>query len=259
MLASVALLAAAIAALGLRAERPVRRAGLALLALLCLQLTIGMTMVLRGFPLWLATAHNAGAALLLLATLALNQLPAPRQTMSRTDAQAVPIRATWRDYLELTKPRVVALIVLTAIVGTLLATPGLPPLDALVFGNLGIALAAASAAAINHVLDRRIDARMARTRNRPCPRVISRAVPGAGFRAGPRRGLDDHPGRVRERTDGRADLPVADPVRRGLYGVAQARDAAEHRDRRRRRRRTAGAGLGRGDRPRRCHTRCCCS
>jgi heme o synthase len=89
--------------------------------------------------------------------------------MSRTDAQAVRLQAAWRDYLELTKPRVVALIVLTAVVGTLLATPGLPPLDALVFGNLGIALAAASAAAINHVLDRRIDARMARTRNRPMP------------------------------------------------------------------------------------------
>jgi protoheme IX farnesyltransferase len=76
---------------------------------------------------------------------------------------------TWRDYLELTKPRVVALIVLTAVIGTLLAAPGLPPLDALVFGNLGIALAAASAAAINHLLDRRIDARMARTRKRPLP------------------------------------------------------------------------------------------
>jgi protoheme IX farnesyltransferase len=78
-------------------------------------------------------------------------------------------RATWRDYFELTKPRVVALIVLTAVVGTLLATPGLPPLNALVFGNLGIALAAGSAAAFNHVLDRRIDAYMARTRGRPLP------------------------------------------------------------------------------------------
>ena len=58
---------------------------------------------------------------------------------------------------------------LTAVVGTLLASRGLPPLDALIFGNLGIALAAASAAAINHVLDRRIDARMARTRKRPLP------------------------------------------------------------------------------------------
>ena len=75
----------------------------------------------------------------------------------------------WRDYFELTKPRVVALIVLTAVVGTLLATPGFPPLNALIFGNLGIALAAGSAATINHVLDRRIDARMARTRGRPLP------------------------------------------------------------------------------------------
>ncbi|MGA2024555.1 MAG: heme o synthase [Steroidobacteraceae bacterium] len=89
--------------------------------------------------------------------------------MIRPEAPSLRISATWRDYLELTKPRVVALIVLTAVVGTLLATPGLPPLDALVFGNLGIALAAASAAAINHVLDRHIDARMGRTRNRPLP------------------------------------------------------------------------------------------
>ena len=84
-------------------------------------------------------------------------------------AARAPSRAHWRDYLELTKPRVVALIVLTAIVGTLLATPGMPPLNALVFGNLGIALAAGSAATINHVLDRQIDARMARTRGRPLP------------------------------------------------------------------------------------------
>ncbi len=63
----------------------------------------------------------------------------------------------------------VALIVLTAIVGSLLATPGLPPLDLLVFGNLGIALAAASAATLNQLLDARIDARMARTRTRPLP------------------------------------------------------------------------------------------
>jgi len=75
----------------------------------------------------------------------------------------------WRLYLALTKPRVVALIVFTAIVGTLLSSPGLPPLYALVWGNLGIALAAASAAAINHVLDRRIDAQMSRTRGRPLP------------------------------------------------------------------------------------------
>ena len=73
------------------------------------------------------------------------------------------------QYLALTKPRVVALIVFTAIVGMLLAVPGLPPLKPLVFGTAGIALAAASAAAINHLLDRRIDAVMDRTRHRPLP------------------------------------------------------------------------------------------
>ena len=72
-------------------------------------------------------------------------------------------------YLALTKPRVVALIVFTAIVGTLMSTPGMPPLHALLWGNLGIALASGSAATINHVLDRRIDAQMSRTRGRPLP------------------------------------------------------------------------------------------
>ncbi len=77
--------------------------------------------------------------------------------------------AAWRLYLELTKPKVVSLIVFTAIVGALLSTPGPPPLVTLVFGSLGIALAAACAATLNHVLDRHIDARMARTRGRPLP------------------------------------------------------------------------------------------
>src|SRR5688572_26687097 len=61
------------------------------------------------------------------------------------------------------------LIVFTSIVGTLLAVPGVPPLDALLFGNIGIGLAAASAAVINHVLDERIDAQMSRTKRRPLP------------------------------------------------------------------------------------------
>ena len=86
-----------------------------------------------------------------------------------TPASAVQARATWKLYFELTKPRVVALIVFTAIVGTLLASPGWPPLDALIWGNLGIALASGSAAAINHVLDQKIDEQMSRTRGRPLP------------------------------------------------------------------------------------------
>ncbi len=75
----------------------------------------------------------------------------------------------WRDYLELTKPKVSLLIVFTAIVGMVLASPGMVPLPALLFGTLGIALASGSAAAFNHVLDRRIDEQMARTRRRPLP------------------------------------------------------------------------------------------
>jgi len=82
-------------------------------------------------------------------------------------APATP--ALWRRYLELTKPKVVALITFTAIVGTLLASPGLPPPGALLWGNLGIALAAACAATLNQVLDRRIDEQMTRTRGRPLP------------------------------------------------------------------------------------------
>ena len=80
-----------------------------------------------------------------------------------------PSLASWRDYYELGKPRVVMLIMFTAVAGMLLAAPGLPPLNALIFGTIGIALAASSAAAVNHVLDRRFDEQMARTRNRPLP------------------------------------------------------------------------------------------
>jgi heme o synthase len=89
--------------------------------------------------------------------------------MSETTT-AEPVRSgELRDYFELTKPKVVALVVFTAIVGMFLAVPGLPPWREAVFATIGIWLAAASAAAINHVLDRRIDAEMIRTRRRPLP------------------------------------------------------------------------------------------
>jgi len=75
----------------------------------------------------------------------------------------------WHDYYELTKPRVVMLIVFTAIVGMFLSVPGWPGAMPLVFGTLGIGLAASSAAVYNHVLDARIDIQMMRTRGRPLP------------------------------------------------------------------------------------------
>jgi protoheme IX farnesyltransferase len=89
--------------------------------------------------------------------------------MAATDPIVLGSPTRWRSFYELTKPRVVMLIVFTSIVGTLLASAGMPPLDALIFGNLGIGLAAASAAVVNHVLDERIDAQMSRTKRRPLP------------------------------------------------------------------------------------------
>ncbi|NNM60644.1 MAG: protoheme IX farnesyltransferase [Steroidobacteraceae bacterium] len=84
-------------------------------------------------------------------------------------ATAALLLGQWRDFLELTKPKVSLLIVFTAVVGMLLASPGMVPLQALLLGTLGIGMASGSAAAFNHILDRRIDQQMSRTRGRPLP------------------------------------------------------------------------------------------
>ncbi len=76
---------------------------------------------------------------------------------------------SWHQYLELCKPKVVLLIVFTAIVGMLLSSPTIPALDTLFFASLGIGLAAASGAAINHWVDQKIDSQMERTQARPLP------------------------------------------------------------------------------------------
>lgn len=81
----------------------------------------------------------------------------------------LPAMATWRAYLDLCKPRVVALLVFTAIGGMLLAVDGIVPLQPLLLGSLGIGLGSAGAAALNHVVDREADARMRRTDRRPLP------------------------------------------------------------------------------------------
>ena len=84
----------------------------------------------------------------------------------------------WREYLELTKPRVVTVLAFTALVGMCLASPGVVALDTGVFALLGISLAAAAGGAVNHVVDRRVDALMPRTQRRPLPqgRVTSAAA-----------------------------------------------------------------------------------
>jgi protoheme IX farnesyltransferase len=92
-----------------------------------------------------------------------------RITLTREHLFAGGRSVPWREYLELCKPRVVMLLVFTAIVGMFLATPGMVPADILIFGAAGIGLTACAAAAINHVVDQRADAIMARTRHRPLP------------------------------------------------------------------------------------------
>lgn len=89
--------------------------------------------------------------------------------MSKTLSVTAQERALWRSYLALTKPKVVALMLLTAVVGMCLAVPGALPVQGTVLGLVGIGLMAGSAAAFNHLIDQRIDAIMARTYKRPLP------------------------------------------------------------------------------------------
>jgi len=108
----------------------------------------------------------------------------------KTLKAASQLQLVWRDYYQLTKPKVVALLLLTAWVGMMLAQPDLPALDVLIVSMLGIGLLSSAAAALNHVLDQRIDAQMARTHHRPVARgristeravVFSLVLAASGF------------------------------------------------------------------------------
>jgi protoheme IX farnesyltransferase len=96
-----------------------------------------------------------------------------------TSSSALPVWAS--QYYELTKPRVVLLIIFTAVVGMFLATPGMVPMDTLVLATLGIGLAAAAGAAVNQILDQRYDHIMARTRRRPLPTGRINTMQAVGF------------------------------------------------------------------------------
>ncbi|MDN3652288.1 heme o synthase [Thalassotalea ponticola] len=92
--------------------------------------------------------------------------------MAKSYASQTPMITTgvsWREYYEITKPKVVALLVLTALVGMSLSVPGAIPWQVLIPAMLGIGLLSSASAAINHIVDQRIDAVMARTHNRPLP------------------------------------------------------------------------------------------
>jgi protoheme IX farnesyltransferase len=94
---------------------------------------------------------------------------------------SIPKKATWRDYYEMCKPRVVMMMVLTSLVGMFLAAPGMAPLNALIWGNLGIALVASAGAVINHLIDHRIDTIMQRTLKRPIPQGKVTPIQALGF------------------------------------------------------------------------------
>ena len=96
-------------------------------------------------------------------------------------SQTIQETPSWRDYYEMCKPRVVLLMLLCTLVGMFLATEGMVPWDILVFGNLGVALVAGSAAALNHMIDATIDARMARTMSRPIAQGRVSNTQGAVF------------------------------------------------------------------------------
>ena len=207
------LIAAGLLTVARSARLPLRLLGGVLVVAVLLQISIGVAMVHFSFPLVLATMHNGGAALLVLVMTTLlralwpgvleaippgHRSPPPAwypcavSTLPDNPPLAtssIP-RWRWREYLELTKPKVSLLIVFTAIVGMVLASPGMVPLPALIFGTLGIALASGSAAAFNHVLDRRIDERMARTRSRPLPTGHLAIRSGGDIREPSRPGID---------------------------------------------------------------------
>ncbi len=91
----------------------------------------------------------------------------PRASAAAADSGAMPVRQCFAAYLEVCKPKIVVTIVFTAVVGMFLAVPGMVPVDILLAGAAGIGLGAAAGAAFNHAVERRVDAIMARTRNRP--------------------------------------------------------------------------------------------
>ena len=107
--------------------------------------------------------------------------------MSEFGTTTLAIKASWRDYLEMCKPRVVLLMLLCTLVGMILATPaaafwgGAAPWAVMLLGLAGVALVAGSAAALNHLIDASVDARMARTENRPVAQGRVSNMQGAVF------------------------------------------------------------------------------
>ena len=173
---------------------------------------------------------------------------APAETPPPLAAGRAARAQVLRDYLALTKPRIISLLLITTVATMFVADPSGPALATILWTMLGGYLAAGGAGAINHYLERDRDARMARTCARPL--VAGRIEPLHGLVFGVALGAlatvaaGDH----RQRPRRRAGARRAARLRVRLHALAQAAHASEHRHRRRRRRGAAARRLGRGDR-----------
>ncbi len=149
---------------GHRSNRRLVVAWSAALAMYVVQIAVGGLVQLAGGASWASSVHIVlgGIAMLLAVLATVHTLAGPR----RSSLPSLGL-ASWRDYITLTKPRIMSLLLLTAVGGMFVGARGLPELDVLLAMVGGLALACGGASALNHVLDRDIDKYMSRTDKRP--------------------------------------------------------------------------------------------
>jgi len=158
----------ALATMARVAHPQLRRPAYVATALLIGQVGLGALVAATGDGPWVGRTHVAASALCLAAVLVL--------AVRAREGAAPPARGAWRDYVTLTKPRIMVLLLLTAACGMFVAARGLPAWGTFVATMAGLALACGGASALNHVMDRDIDVHMARTDRRP---VAAKRVPAA--------------------------------------------------------------------------------
>jgi heme o synthase len=159
---------AALAAMATVAHPHLRRPAYVATALLIGQVGLGALVAATADTPWIRRTHIAASALCFASVLVL--------AVRARQGAAPAARGAWRDYITLTKPRIMVLLLLTAACGMFVAAQGLPPLGTFVATMAGLALACGGASALNHVIDRDIDVHMARTDRRP---VATQRVPAS--------------------------------------------------------------------------------
>jgi protoheme IX farnesyltransferase len=161
MVLSLAALAplVALTAMAKLAHPRLRRPAYVATALLIGQVGLGALVAATGDSPWVSRSHVAASALCLAAVLVV--------AVRARGGSAPEARGAWRDYVTLTKPRIMVLLLLTAACGMFVAAQGMPAWGTFAATMAGLALACGGASALNHVMDRDIDIHMARTDRRP--------------------------------------------------------------------------------------------